>query len=69
MIGCGWGGMFNYLASTHWLIDCALAHKSIVEKNIQTLKHAIILSIVGKGQLDITLPRLLLAFIWPTVCI
>ena len=25
MIGCGWGGMFNYLASTCRLIDCALA--------------------------------------------
>ena len=25
MIGCSWGGTFNYPVSTHWLIDCALA--------------------------------------------
>ena len=25
MIGHYWGGMFNCPASTHWLIDCALA--------------------------------------------
>ena len=26
VIGCCWGGMFSCPASTHWLIDCALAH-------------------------------------------
>ena len=26
VIGHSWGGMFNYPASTCWLIDCALAH-------------------------------------------
>ena len=32
VIGCSWGGMFNYLASTRWLIDCALAHTTYLGK-------------------------------------
>ena len=28
VIGRSWGGTFNYPASTHWLIDCALAQNS-----------------------------------------
>ena len=28
VIGHCWGGMFNCPASTHWLMDCALAHSS-----------------------------------------
>ena len=32
VIGRGWGGTFNYPASTCWLIDCALAHNSCLTK-------------------------------------
>ena len=32
VIGHGWGGMFNYPASTCRLIDCALAHNRSVDE-------------------------------------